>query len=247
MLAPNGQHRPETLREAGLGRGHYGKSPFDTTGQFMTDDDALMKRIQSGDYAAFESLVERYEGPLTGFFFRNLRDIQLSEDLTQETLLRIYNQSWDYLPLGRFRAWMYRIARNLMIDSVRKQSHDALVRAVKSKPDDDSLMRLVIDVVSPVQQAQQRELAHIVDEMLKQLPEEQRLTFVLHHYSGLPLPEVADAMETSVSTTKSRLRLAREKLREKLERLGVTGPAPSMPEANESPGSRDEEEVRHTR
>lgn len=191
----------------------------------MTDDDALMKRIQSGDSAAFESLVERYEGPLTGFFFRNLRDIQLSEDLTQETMLRIYNQSWDYLPLGRFRAWMYRIARNLMIDSVRKQSHDALVRAVKSKPDDDdSLTRLVVDVISPVQQAHQRELARIVDEMLKKLPEEQRLTFVLHHYSGLSLPEVAEAMETSVSTTKSRLRLAREKLREKLERLGVTGP-----------------------
>jgi RNA polymerase sigma-70 factor (ECF subfamily) len=191
----------------------------------MTDDDALMKRIQSGDSAAFECLVDRYEGPLTGFFFRNLRDIQLSEDLTQETLLRIYNQSWDYLPLGRFKAWMYRIARNLMIDSVRKQSHDALVRAVKSKPDnDDSLTRLVVDVVSPLQQAQHRELARLVDEMLGQLPEEQRLTFVLHHYSGLSLPEVAEAMETSVSTTKSRLRLSREKLREKLERLGVTPP-----------------------
>lgn len=201
----------------------------------MTDDDALMKRIQSGDSAAFETLVDRYEGPLTGFFFRNLRDIQLSEDLTQETLLRVYNQSWDYLPLGRFRAWMYRIARNLMIDSVRKQSHDALVRAVKSKPDShDALMRLVIDVVSPVQQAHQRELARIVDEMLEQLPEEQRLTFVLHHYSGLSLPEVAEAMETSVSTTKSRLRLSREKLRERLQRLGITGPADQGQESPEA-------------
>jgi RNA polymerase sigma-70 factor (ECF subfamily) len=191
----------------------------------MTDDDALMIRVQSGDPAAFVSLVEKYEGPLIGFFFRNLRDIQLSEDLTQETLLRLHSQSWDYLPLGRFRAWMYRIARNLMIDNVRRQSHDVLIRAVKSRSDqDDALARMVGEVLSPPQRADQRELVQLVDAQLEQLPEEQRLTFVLHHYADLSLPEVADVMETSVSTTKSRLRLAREKLRESLQRLGYSAP-----------------------
>ena len=96
----------------------------------MTEDDQLMVRIQSGDTRAFEELVDRYQAPLIGFFFRNTRDTQLSEDLAQETLLRVYNQSWDYLPVGRFRGWMYRIGRNLMIDNIRRQSHDALVKAV---------------------------------------------------------------------------------------------------------------------
>jgi RNA polymerase sigma-70 factor, ECF subfamily len=190
----------------------------------MNDDDRLMIRIQGGDTGAFEDLVDRYESPLIGFFLRNTRDVQFSEDLTQETLLRVFNQAWDYIPSGRFRGWMYRIGRNLLIDNVRRQSHDALVRAVKAKSDfeDDGLARLAGQIVSPGEQAGYRELARLVDELLEEIPEDQRLTFVLHHYSGLPLPEVADVMDSNVATTKSRLRLAREKLQEKLLLRGVT-------------------------
>jgi len=190
----------------------------------MNDDDRLMIRIQEGDTGAFEELVDRYEAPLIGFFLRNSRDVQLSEDLTQETLLRVFNQAWDYIPSGRFRGWMYRIGRNLLIDNVRRQSHDALVRAVKAKTDneDDGLARLAGEIASPGEQAGRRELARLVDELLTEIPEDQRLTFVLHHYSGLPLPEVADVMDSNVATTKSRLRLAREKLQEKLLVRGVT-------------------------
>ena len=188
----------------------------------MTDDDQLMIGIQSGEVAAFETLVGRHQGPLVGFFFRNTRDMQFSEDLTQETLLRVYNQAWDYLPAGRFRGWMYRIARNLLIDNIRRQSHDALVRAVKGRSDDedDVLARIAGEVLSPVDRANYRELARLVDELLDQLPEDQRLTFTLHHYAGLTLSEVSDVMGTSLPTSKSRLRLAREKLQQKLRQRG---------------------------
>lgn len=192
----------------------------------MTDDDQVMIRIQEGDSRAFNELVETHQGPLIGFFFRNTRDKQLSEDLTQETLLRVYNQAWDYLPRGKFRGWMFRIARNLLIDSVRRQSSDALVHAVKGRRDDeaDALARIAGEVLSVEEQAKHRELAAIVDELLQQIPEDQRLTFTLHHFGGLALPEVAEVMETSTATTKSRLRLAREKLREKLLQRGVSDP-----------------------
>ena len=117
----------------------------------MTEDDQLMIRIQSGDLRAFDELVEKYQGPLIGFFFRNCRDSQRSEDLSQETLLRVYNQAWNYLPQGRFRGWMYRVARNLLIDSIRRQSHDALIKAYTGKQadDEDSLNRLACEVISP--------------------------------------------------------------------------------------------------
>lgn len=201
-------------------------SPPSCPGTTMNDDDQIMVRIQSGEAGAFEELVRLHQGPLVGFFFRNTRDIQLSEDLTQETLLRIYNQAWDYLPVGRFRGWMYRIARNLLIDNVRRQSHDALVKAVKATPDteDDYLARLAGEVLPPGETASFRELAQLVDELLAEIPEDQRLTFVMHHVSGLTLSEVAEAMETSLPTSKSRLRLAREKLSEKLQRRGVMCP-----------------------
>ena len=101
----------------------------------MTDDDTLMVRVQEGDSAAFDELVARYQGPLLGFFYRNIRDRQLSEDFAQETLLRVYNQAWDYLPTGRFRGWIYRIAHNLLVDNIRRQSHDALVHAFTGSHD----------------------------------------------------------------------------------------------------------------
>ncbi|MDB5339654.1 MAG: sigW 7 [Planctomycetaceae bacterium] len=188
-------------------------------------DDQLMVRLQTGESRAFDTLVERYQGQLLGFFFRNTRDRQLSEDLTQETFLRLHNQSWDFLPVGKFRGWLYRLARNLLIDNVRRQSHDALIKAVTGKQEDeeDGLARLTEEVLSPDSHADIREMASIVDDMLRQLPEEQRLTFLLHHYGGLTLAEVADAMEANVPTTKSRLRLAREKLQEKLRARGIDG------------------------
>lgn len=191
------------------------------------DDDQLMIRIQSGDASAFNELVDKYETSLIGFFFRNTRDVQLAEDLTQETLLRVHSQSWDYLPVGKFRGWMFRIGRNLLIDNVRRQSHDALVRAVKGTARDDEndpLARLADEMLPPEERARQRELQEIVDELLEELPEEQRLTFTLHHYAGLSLSEVAEVLDTNLPTSKSRLRLAREKLREKLKLRGVTAP-----------------------
>lgn len=188
-------------------------------------DDQLMVRLQGGESRAFDSLVERYQGQLLGFFYRNTRDRQLSEDLAQETFLRLHNQSWDFLPVGKFRGWLYRLARNLLIDNVRRQSHDALVKAVtgKQEDDDDGLARITEEILSPQANADNREMAAIVDGLLSHLPEEQRLTFLLHHYGGLTLAEVADAMEANLPTTKSRLRLAREKLQEKLRNMGIEG------------------------
>ena len=190
-------------------------------------DDELMLRLQDGDRRAFEELVDRHQGSLLGFFIRQTRDRQLAEDLTQDTLLKVFNQSWDYLPRGCFRGWMFRIARNLMIDNTRRRSHDALVRALRNGAEDkpDWLTGVVSQDASPSEQADRRELAALVEELLGQIPTEQRQTFLMHHYSGLSLPEVALAMEANLPTTKSRLRLAREKLREKLADRGIFGPA----------------------
>ena len=196
----------------------------DDVEQPVIGDDQLMIDIQSGLSQAFETLVERYEQPLINFFFTNTRDRQFAEDLTQETLLRVYDQAWDYLPTGRFRGWMYRIARNLLIDNIRRRSHDALVRSVRGTGDESCVLAsLAEEVAQPHDSADTRELARMVDELLAELPEEQRLTFTLHHFAELSLPEVAEILHSSTATTKSRLRLAREKLREKLAARGVEG------------------------
>lgn len=187
----------------------------------LDEDDRLMIRVQEGDSHAFHEIVDRHQQPLISFFYSNTHDRQLAEDLTQDTLLKVYDQSWDYIPSGRFRGWMYRVARNLLIDTVRRRAHDALVKAVQGTTDETCVLAgLAGSVVSPEDSADQRELGSIVRELLPDLPEEQRLTFTLHHFAELSLPEVAKILQTNVATTKSRLRLAREKLREKLKERG---------------------------
>lgn len=193
------------------------------------EDDELMLRLQDGDETAFERLVQRHQSPLIGFFNRQLRDWQLAEDLSQETLLRIHSTAWDYLPRGIFKAWMYRIARNLLIDTTRRRAHDCLVHAARGRRREDDreemIARLAAELPLPDEQLDQREFARVVDDLLHHIPEDQRLTFILHIFAGLSLPEVAEAMETNLPTTKSRLRLAREKLREKLAAHGFVDPS----------------------
>lgn len=187
--------------------------------ELAPSDDELMIRLQSGEASAFNHLVDRYQGLLVGFFIRNTRDVHFSEDLTQETFLKLYHQFWDYVPLGRFRGWLFRIARNLLIDNVRRRAHDALIRAVKRSSEEEQLgmARLVAELLPPERRLLTEELTTRIDERLQELPLDQRETFTLHVYSELPLAEVAQITGVPLATAKSRLRLAREKLAARLQ------------------------------
>ncbi len=191
----------------------------------MTDDE-LMIRVQCGEGDAFAEIVDRYQGILTGFFLRNTRDLQLSEDLVQDTLLKVHNQAWDYLPTGRFRGWLFRIARNHLIDNARKRSHDALVKSIQRRPEEenDLLAQFAAEFRPPETDMEQREFIALVDELLAEIPDDQRQTFLLHHYSNLSLAEVAEITDVPIATSKSRLRLAREKLADKLRARGLNPP-----------------------
>jgi len=195
------------------------------------DDDALMLRLQGGDAKAFDELYQRYQSPLWAYFFRNTRDLQLSEDLVQETFLKLHAKFWDYLPSGRFKGWLFRIAHNHLIDDVRRKSHDALLHATKRQAheDDDHIQRIAGDLLPPDASLEKQEVANLIEQLLDEIPSDQRETFTMHHFQDLSLPDIADAMDVPLATCKSRLRLAREKLGEKLVLRGFTPTATTNP------------------
>ena len=115
-----------------------------------------------------------------------------------------------------------------MTDAFLKSVDSALTdhELVKGKFDDetDIMQNVAGEFLTAEQHVNHSELAVLVDGLLDDLPEEQRLTFTLHHFGGLSLPEIAEVLDTSVPTTKSRLRLAREKLSDRLLQRGVLNP-----------------------
>jgi RNA polymerase sigma-70 factor, ECF subfamily len=195
------------------------------------DDDALMLRLQGGDGRAFDELYERYQSPLWAYFLRNTRDAQLAEDLAQETFLKLHAKFWDYLPSRRFKGWLFRIAHNLLVDDVRRKSHDALLHASKhqAREDDDHMQRIADDLLPPDVTVEKQEVAELIERLLDEIPSDQRETFTMHHFQDLSLPDIADAMDVPLATCKSRLRLAREKLSEKLVLRGFTPASAASP------------------
>lgn len=194
--------------------------------QSYSEDDQRMIRLQEGDAQAFDEIVAVWTSPLFRFFLRNTRDDQLSEDLVQETFIRLYRKAWDYLPTGLFRGWLFRIANNLLIDQSRRAKNDVLIRRIRPTLGHDGewldpLENVAAELVSPSVKATEKEIVAIIHEILLELPEEQRQTFLLHHFESLTLTEVADAMSTTLPTAKSRLRLAKEKLRYSLTCRGL--------------------------
>ena len=80
-----------------------------------------MERIASGDQYAMEELIELWKMPMFRFFLRSLNHHEDAEDLTQRVFIRIYRSADRYLPQAKFSTWIFTIARNLLIDEIKKR------------------------------------------------------------------------------------------------------------------------------
>src|ERR1700757_5354811 len=86
-------------------------------------DVQLMMDVKAGDTASFELLLQKYRTPLINFLFRMVRDSATAEDLAQEVFLRVYRARKQYSPSAKFTTWLFRIATNLALNSVRDNRH----------------------------------------------------------------------------------------------------------------------------
>src|SRR5271169_4568648 len=86
-------------------------------------DVQLMLDVKAGDEQSFELLLRKYRTPLVNFLYRMVRDSAAAEDLAQEVFLRVYRARKEYAPSAKFTTWMFRIATNLALNSVRDNRH----------------------------------------------------------------------------------------------------------------------------
>jgi len=192
-----------------------------------SSDEQLMLAFRRGEASAFEALVQRHRGPVFNFIFRSTGHMARAEDLLQETWLKVIRGADEYEPRARFTTWLYTIARNLCVDSARKERFREVVpleAQVRGDGADEPVAEWFPDGrPAPDRAAHNARLRPLLEQALMSLPKDQREVLVLREYSGVPFKDIAAVVGISENTVKSRMRYALEALRKRLLELGVDG------------------------
>ncbi len=173
------------------------------------NDRDLFKKVADNDEQAFTVFVNRYKNRLFNFVFRIIPEKEMSEDILQETFLRVYNQRKNYSPDYALSTWVYTIALNLVRSELRKRKLRRYMSLDFLKEETDIELP---DNTNP----EPGMLKPLIDKAIKSLPGDYRLAFVLCDIDRLPYNEIAEIMRVPVGTVKSRINRARSMLREKL-------------------------------
>lgn len=201
-----------------------------TAGQFTeASDELLMQRFQQGDTAAFSVLMRRHLASVHHFIARHTSPGPLAEDLTQEVFLKVVERAGDFKHESRFRTWLFSIARNLCIDTLRKQAHRNHPSLEETDKDGVPLRDRLEDqnlLTTGERATLSREVGARIEDALGMLPEEQREVFLLREVADLPFQEIAKAMGAPENTVKSRMRYALERLQEALKDLEEVARSP---------------------
>jgi len=152
-----------------------------------------------------------------------VRDSAVAEDLAQEVFLRVYRARKEYAPSAKFTTWMFRIATNLALNSVRDNRHHQLEismdHTVNAGGDEQSAMEVPDRKPTVEQQLVERTRSALILRAVHALPEKQRAAVLLHKYQELNYDEIARILECSESALKSLLFRAYETLRVELAPL----------------------------
>jgi RNA polymerase sigma-70 factor (ECF subfamily) len=183
-------------------------------------DVQLMLDVKAGDEQSFELLLRKYRTPLVNFLYRMVRDTAVAEDLAQEVFLRVYRARQEYAPSAKFTTWMFRIATNLALNSVRDNRRRQLEISMDQPVDSGEQEMRALEVPDRAPNVEQhlvaRSRAEMVLKAIHSLPEKQRAAVLLHKYQELDYDEIARVLQCSESALKSLLFRAYETLRVEL-------------------------------
>ena len=181
-----------------------------------TDDAQLIRDILSGDDAAFNTLVEKYQKSVHALVWRKISDFHHAEEITQDTFLRAYEKLSTLRNPNLFAGWLYVIANRLCLSWIRKQKPAMRsLEGVSVKEIDRLSYERYVSEERETQATEQR--YWIVEKLLERLPESERTVVTLHYLGEMTVKEIGKFLGVSANTIASRLYRAQKRLRGKEE------------------------------
>ncbi len=185
------------------------------------DSDALLvERTVAGDQKAFELLVIKYERRIQRLIGRMVRDVDLVEDIAQETFIRAYRALAQFRGDAQFYTWLYRIAVNTAKKFLMDLKRNPTVSEnyFKSAVDDETSLieNELTSPETPEAVLASKEIAEMVNSAMDALAEELRQAITLREIEGLTYEEIANIMDCPIGTVRSRIFRAREAISQKI-------------------------------
>lgn len=186
-----------------------------------TADIDLLRRAKTGDFTAFQQLVNKLQPRVFGLAFRILKQTQDAEDVTQQTFLALIEHIADFREESSVATWVLKIATNHALKILRKQRTVKMVTMTDMLPEESYSDIPHPEFIAPWSQTaeeivQQAEVQAELEKALLELDDKYRLVFTLRDIEGLSVRETAQALKLTESTVKVRLLRARLALRERL-------------------------------
>ena len=185
----------------------------------MTDEH-LIKDFQNGNVNSYNILVNKYKERIYNFIYRFVRDVNMAEDLTQDTFLKLYTHKDSYREIAKFSTWLYTIAQNLAKTELRKRSRRQTYSVSDLSTEDrefaiSSDENIVIDKDSSNQ-----DFNLVIMDCLSDLSEEFQIMIILRDFQELSYEVISSIIEVPIGTVKSRINRGRVKLVKLLKEKG---------------------------
>ena len=186
-------------------------------------DTLLVQRAVAGDQKAFELLVIKYQRRIQRLIGRMVRDVDLVEDISQETFIRAYRALRQFRGDAQFYTWLYRIAVNTAKKALMdlKRNPTLSENSFKSGDNDETspFENELTSEETPDAVLASKEIAEMVNAAMLALPDELQQAITLREIEGLSYEEIAEVMSCPIGTVRSRIFRAREAISEKIKPL----------------------------
>ena len=187
--------------------------------QLLYTDEELIKRFQDDDEQAYVELVNRYRDRLINFVYRFVNDYEQSEDIAQETLIKLYTHKHYYKNIAKFSTWIYTIAANLAKSELRKKKTRKVTNLSQMSTEERDYELPAVQP-EPYQSFESEFIEKRIQTAIQKLPIHFRTVTILREIQELSYEEISKIVELPLGTVKSRINRARLKLYECLKNKG---------------------------